>query len=113
MSILEGLILSPVIFLKFRIKMSLQPDSCRALIQTVKVTVYVTPKKNVLDPQGTAVGHAMQSLEFKSSSDVRVGKTIEFEVEAADTLEFRSSLDKLCNDLLSNPVIEDYRYDLS
>ncbi|MEM8550445.1 MAG: phosphoribosylformylglycinamidine synthase subunit PurS [Verrucomicrobiota bacterium] len=78
----------------------------------MKVTVFVTPKKNVLDPQGAAVGHAMHSLGFASAADVRVGKTIAFDVEAEDGPEFRASLDKLCHELLSNPVIEDYRYEI-
>lgn len=79
----------------------------------VKITVYVTPKKNVLDPQGAAVHHAMHSLGFESAEHVRVGKTVEFEVNGSDTPEFRQSLDKLCVDLLSNPVIEDFRYEIS
>jgi len=79
----------------------------------VKIKVFVTPKKNVLDPQGAAVKQAMQSLKFNSSSDVRIGKTVEFEVEGNDSDEFRKQLDKLCNDLLSNPVIEDYYYEVS
>lgn len=78
----------------------------------MKITVFVTPKKNVLDPQGAAVEHAMHSLDFTSAANVRVGKTVEFEVEAEDTPAFRASLDKLCHDLLSNPIIEDYRYEL-
>ncbi len=78
----------------------------------MKIIVYVTPKKNVLDPQGAAVGQAMKSLGHKAVANVRVGKTIEFEIQGEDTTEFRASLDKLCNDLLSNPIIEDYRYEL-
>lgn len=78
----------------------------------MKITVFVTPKKNVLDPQGAAVGHAMEHLGFKASSPVRVGKTIEFISDEQDTPDFREQLDKLCNDLLSNPVIEDYRYEI-
>jgi len=78
----------------------------------VKVIVFVTPKKNVLDPQGAAVGHAMTSLGFQSLNHVRVGKMIEIEIEAGDTPEFRDSLDKICRELLSNPVIEDYRYEI-
>jgi phosphoribosylformylglycinamidine synthase len=77
----------------------------------MKVTVYVTPKKNLLDPQGDAVGHAMASLGFEAEH-VRVGKTIECDVAGADTPEFRAKLDKLSRDLLSNPVIEDYRYEV-
>ncbi len=77
----------------------------------MKVTVFVTPKKNLLDPQGDAVGHAMASLGL-SAEHVRVGKTIEFTAAGPDTPEFRSALDKLSRDLLSNPVIEDYRYEI-
>lgn len=79
----------------------------------MKVTVFVTPKKNVLDPQGAAVGHAMHHLGFESAANVRVGKTIAFDVEGEqDTPEFRAKLDKLCDDLLSNPVIEDFSYEI-
>jgi phosphoribosylformylglycinamidine synthase len=77
----------------------------------VKITVFVTPKKNVLDPQGDAVGHAMASLGF-AAEQVRMGKTIEFTATGADTPEMRTALDKLCRDLLSNPVIEDFRYEI-
>lgn len=79
----------------------------------MKITVFVTPKKNVLDPQGAAVGHAMGSLGFASLKQVRVGKMIEIEIKAKDTPEFRVSLDRICRDLLSNPVIEDYRFEIS
>lgn len=78
----------------------------------MKVTVFVTPKQSVLDPQGAAVGHAMQTLGFEGAGNVRVGKMIEFEVEGADNGEFREILDGLCCKLLSNPVIEDYRYEI-
>ena len=79
----------------------------------MKINVFVTPKKNVLDPQGAAVSHALESLGFKGLKSTRIGKLIELEVEAADTPEFRAQLDRLCRDLLSNPVIEDFRYELS
>jgi len=78
----------------------------------VKVLVFVTPKKNVLDPQGAAVGHALDSLGFKGLKSTRVGKLIELELEGTDTPAFRAQLDKVCVDLLSNPVIEDYRYEI-
>lgn len=82
---------------------------------TVKVTVFVTPKKNVLDPQGAAVGHAMHSLGFEAARDVRVGKTIEFHLdgENADSPELRQKIEALCQNLLSNPVIEDFHYQLN
>ena len=78
----------------------------------MKINVFVTPKKNVLDPQGAAVGHALESLGFKGLKSTRVGKLIELEVAAADTPEFRARLDQVCRDLLSNPVIEDFRYEI-
>jgi phosphoribosylformylglycinamidine synthase len=79
----------------------------------VKIKVFVTPKKNVLDPQGAAVGHALESLGLKGLKGTRVGKVIELEVEGADSPQLRAQLDKLCKDLLSNPVIEDYQYEIS
>jgi len=78
----------------------------------VKINVFVTPKRNVLDPQGAAVGHALESLGFKDLGSTRVGKLIELEVSGADTPEFRSRLDRVCRELLSNPVIEDFRYEI-
>ena len=79
----------------------------------MKINVFVTPKKNVLDPQGAAVGHALESLGFSGLKGVRVGKLIELEVDAADTPDFRARLDGVCRDLLSNPVIEDFRYEIA
>ena len=79
----------------------------------MKINVFVTPKKNVLDPQGAAVGHALESLGFRGLKGTRVGKLIELEVEASDSPEFRAQLDKLCRDLLSNPVIEDFRCEIA
>lgn len=78
----------------------------------MKVTVFVTPKKTVLDPQGAAVGHAMTQLDFKPSSDVRVGKTIEFELEGEPTAAIKAQIERIAADLLSNPVIEDFRYEI-
>ena len=84
------------------------------LYRPVKIRVTVTPKRNVLDPQGAAVGHALESLGLRGLKGTRVGKVIELEVEgAADTAEVRGQLDRLCRDLLSNPVIEDYRYEIA
>ena len=79
----------------------------------MKVIVFVTPKKNVLDPQGAAVGHALTSLGFENLKDVRIGKTIEIEVDGEPGADFSASMDKFCHELLSNPVIEDYRWELA
>lgn len=78
----------------------------------MKVMVYVSPKATVLDPQGAAVEQAIKSLGHATVRSVRVGKTISFEMDAEDTLETRATIDQLCDGLLSNPVIEDYHYEI-
>ena len=78
----------------------------------MKVTVFVSPKTTVLDPQGAAVEQAMKSLGHQSVGGVRVGKTVTFEMDAVDTPETRVQIDQLCDGLLSNPVIEDYRFEI-
>lgn len=70
--------------------------------------VIVTPKAAVLDPQGAAVREAMQHLGMPEVREVRIGKYLEIEL-AGDGAEVESRLHELCRDLLSNPVIEDYR----
>ena len=81
-------------------------------LNVVKVMVYVSPKATVLDPQGAAVQQAIKSLGHASVDAVRVGKTVTFEIDAEDTAETRATIDKLCDGLLSNPIIEDYRYEV-
>ncbi len=78
----------------------------------MKINVFVTPKRNVLDPQGAAVGHALESLQFRGLKGARVGKLVELEVDGSDTPQFRAQLDRVCRELLSNPVIEDFRYEI-
>lgn len=76
-----------------------------------KAQVYVTFKEGVLDPQGEAVRGALSSLGFKGVNDVRVGKFIEIELEDAE--DVHSDLERMCQDLLANPVIEDYRIEIA
>ncbi len=76
-----------------------------------KALVYVTFKAGVLDPQGEAVRGALSSLGFKGVNDVRVGKFIEIELE--DTDDILAELERMCQDLLANPVIEDYRIEIA
>jgi phosphoribosylformylglycinamidine synthase subunit PurS len=72
----------------------------------MKVNVYVTLKKGVLDPQGKAIHHALDGLGFAGVRDVRAGKLIELDV-ADGTSD--SDLDEMCRKLLANTVIENYR----
>ena len=73
-----------------------------------KAMVFVTLKRDVLDPQGKAIQNACRSLGFPSVKSVRQGKLFELELEAKDEGETRSVLRELCEKLLANPVIEDY-----
>lgn len=74
--------------------------------------VYVTLKKGILDPQGKAVKSSLASLGFQEVEDVRVGRYLEVLLEdlPRDTLEER--VREMCQRLLSNPVIEDYRFEI-
>lgn len=74
----------------------------------MKARVVVTPKAAVLDPQGAAVKEAMQHLGMPEVKSVRIGKYLEIEMNG-DGAEVEARLHKLCRDLLSNPVIEDYQ----
>ena len=59
-----------------------------------------------------AVEQSIKSLGHHSIEGVRVGKTITFQMEGSDTPEIRDEIDRLCDGLLSNPVIEDYRFEI-
>jgi phosphoribosylformylglycinamidine synthase subunit PurS len=73
----------------------------------VKAKVIVMPKAAVLDPQGNAVRDAMRHLGMPEIKSVRIGKYMEIEIEGQNG-DVESRLHRLCRDLLSNPVIEDY-----
>lgn len=75
--------------------------------EAVKAKVIVMPKAAVLDPQGNAVRDAMRHLGMPEVRSVRIGKYMEIDVQGQNG-ELESRLHRLCRDLLSNPVIEDY-----
>ncbi|MBL8656743.1 MAG: phosphoribosylformylglycinamidine synthase subunit PurS [Altererythrobacter sp.] len=72
----------------------------------MKVRVHVSLKPGVLDPQGRAVHHALEGLGFGGVSDVRVGRSIELDVADATS---DAQLKEMCEKLLANTVIENYR----
>jgi phosphoribosylformylglycinamidine synthase subunit PurS len=72
----------------------------------MKVRVTVMPKQSVLDPQGVAVRNALKDIGLRNIESVRVGKLLELEFA---TLPDEQRLEEVCRDLLSNPVIEDYK----
>jgi len=74
--------------------------------------VYVTLKPTVNDPQGLAIRGGLHHLGFASVESVRAGKYLEVRVEEADEGAAREKVDAMCRQLLANPVIEQYRFDL-
>ncbi|HEX8373271.1 MAG TPA: phosphoribosylformylglycinamidine synthase subunit PurS [Chthoniobacterales bacterium] len=79
----------------------------------MKATVVVMPKASVLDPQGVAVKNAVQSLGLEAVHGIRVGKYMEIELSSPLDAAGEKQLHAICRDLLSNPVIEDYRLEIS
>jgi phosphoribosylformylglycinamidine synthase subunit PurS len=73
----------------------------------MRATVLVRPKQGILDPQGEAVEAALEHLGF-SVSGARVGKVVDIEVDATDPAEARKQVEKMCEQLLANPLMESY-----
>jgi len=78
----------------------------------VKATVTVMLKPGVLDPQGKAIGHALNTLGFDNVGEVRAGKVIELELTEADPERARAAAEQMAVRLLANPVIESFRVSL-
>ncbi len=74
--------------------------------------IYVTLRPSVLDPAGTAVESGLKHLGYDNVEQVRIGKYIELTLRAEDEDGARQQLDRICNQLLANPVIENYRFNL-
>ncbi len=78
----------------------------------MKAIVNVYLKQGVLDPQGKAVHHALGSLGFGNVTDVRVGKQIVLDIDAPSMHEAEKEVEKMCETLLANTVIEDYAIEI-
>ena len=78
----------------------------------MKARVFVTLKNGVLDPQGKAIGHALNGLGFGQVGEVRQGKVIDLELTERDETKARASLKDMCEKLLANTVIEKYEIEL-
>jgi phosphoribosylformylglycinamidine synthase subunit PurS len=78
----------------------------------MKANVYVTLKQEVLDPQGDAVRRALGALGFDGLKSVRVGKLIEIDLGPTSRETAEKDLRGMCEKLLANPVIEDFRFEL-
>lgn len=79
----------------------------------MKAKIFVTLKPSVLDPQGKAIHHAVETIGFHGIQDVRQGKYFEVTVNGAlSPDEARAEIERMARDVLANPIIEDYRVEL-
>jgi phosphoribosylformylglycinamidine synthase subunit PurS len=78
----------------------------------MKARVHVTLKNGVLDPQGTAIAHALGNLGFTGIGDVRQGKFIEIDIAERDRAKAQAAVKQMCEKLLANTVIENYAIEL-
>ena len=79
----------------------------------MKAKVFVSLKSGVLDPQGKAIQHSVELLGYLGISDVRQGKYFEIALDGSvDDSQARESVDKIAREVLSNPIIEDYRVEI-
>ncbi len=78
-----------------------------------KAVVTVTLKNGVLDPQGKAIGHALQNLGYQGVGDVRMGKIIELELAETDAAKARAQAEDMARKLLANTVIESFKVEIA
>jgi phosphoribosylformylglycinamidine synthase PurS subunit len=76
-----------------------------------KIKVYVTLRESVLDPQGTAVKGSLHALSYNEVEDLRIGKYMELTLKKGD-YDLDTRIKEMCEKLLANTVIEDYRYEV-
>ncbi len=77
-----------------------------------RIEIRVLPRPGLLDPEGKAIQHALHSLDYEQVHEVRVGKLLYLNVEAASSEEAREGAEAMCKRLLANPVTEDYEIDV-
>ena len=77
-------------------------------MKTWRVSVHITPRRGILDPQGKAVEGALHSLGFEAVREVHIGRHIVIENEASNADEAKSAVKAMCERLLANPVTEDF-----
>ncbi len=78
----------------------------------VAASVYVSPKKGILDPAGQATHGALKSLGYVEVADVRIGKYITLRLEGVEGERARERVEEMCERLLANPIIDDYRVEI-
>ncbi|MFQ5663693.1 MAG: phosphoribosylformylglycinamidine synthase subunit PurS [Terriglobia bacterium] len=78
----------------------------------MKARVYVTLKKTVLDPQGQTIQQALAGLGYRSITEVRQGKVFDLELDGLTREQARAEVERMAREVLTNPVIEEYHYEL-
>ena len=89
------------------------PPSSTAVSHPYQAKIYVTLRPSVLDPAGTAIQSGLSHMGYANVDQVRIGKYIELTLTAADQAQAEEQVDRMCDQLLANPVIENYRYELT
>jgi phosphoribosylformylglycinamidine synthase subunit PurS len=82
------------------------------IIGCMKAHVWVMPKRTVLDPQGQTIQHALSGLGYKQIRDVRQGKFFVLNLDGWSRDEAQSQLERISKEVLTNPVIEEYRFEI-
>ena len=82
------------------------------MTQKYQAQIYVTLRPSVLDPAGTAVQSGLKHMGYDNVEQLRIGKYVELTLSAKDEAEAKQQLDRICDQLLANPVIENYRFDI-
>ncbi len=82
------------------------------MTQNYQAQIYVTLRPSVLDPAGTAVKSGLSHMGYDNVEQIRIGKYVELTIAADSEDAARQQLDQICDQLLANPVIENYRFDL-
>lgn len=95
-----------------RISLAARRYSKECYNDRMKAHVWVMPKRTVLDPQGQTIQHALSGLGYAAVKDVRQGKFFVLNLDGWSRDEAQSQLERLSKDVLTNPVIEEYRFEI-
>ncbi len=77
-----------------------------------KARVIITLKKTIMDAQGQTAENALHNLGYRGVSNLRIGKVVEMELDGAPKEQLSAQLDKMCRELLANPIIEDFQFEI-
>lgn len=95
-----------------KLKCAARPRPVQSKLSSMKARVYVSLKPTVLDPQGQTIRSALNSLGYAGVADVRQGKFFDIELDGLGRAEAQRQLEQIAQDVLANPVIEEYRVEI-